>query len=304
MDIQDLIVFKTVAKQGSISRAAQELGYVQSTVTSKIQRLESHFKTPLFYRHRHGVTLTLSGKQLVNYAERILNLVHEAEKVVTDSDVPRGSITIGSMETTAAVRLPDALSVFHSRYPEVDLLLATGPTEELVRKVLHYELDGAFVAGPIRHPDLAQQAIIEEELVLISPRSTDTVSTDEDRYAYSSLEKNTLLVFKQGCSYRKKLEQWLHAENIMPHKIMEFGSLEAIIGCVHAGLGVSLLPKSVIQRITAPKTLVCHAIPIEYGKVTTCFVYRKEMVLTKAVEKLIDTVKMVLENDSASTLKQ
>ena len=280
MDIHDLKVFQTVAKYRNISKAAEELNFVQSTVTTKMKRLEAHFQTPLFYRHRYGVSLTSSGKSLLKYIEEILHLFTEAEKDIIYSESPKGPIAIGSMETTAAVRLPQVLSTFQDQFSDVELILKTGPTEEMIKQVLSYDLDGAFVAGPIHHEDLLQKEIMEEELVLISKEKSFVNKTLD-------LKKSTLLVFRRGCSYRKKLEEWLYAEKLVPKKIMEFGSLEAIIGCVSAGLGISLLPKSVITRVGQHYSFVCHEIPQEFANVTTVFIQRKDVVETLAIKNCL-----------------
>ncbi len=161
---------------------------------------------------------------------------------MNDDQIPKGPLVIGSMETTAAVRLPALISTYHKEYPDVDFTLKTGSTEQNIQGVLQYELDGAFVAGPIEHTELIQKEVIEEELVLITDTIQPPLSSIKD------IQTRTLLVFRSGCSYRAKLEQWLHQEGVIPNKIMEFGTLDAIIGCVSAGLGISMLPNSVIAK--------------------------------------------------------
>ncbi|AZV44022.1 LysR substrate-binding domain-containing protein [Peribacillus asahii] len=121
-----------------------------------------------FYRHNRGTTLTSKGKMLLTYSEQIFQLIEETTKVMKDDQTPKGPLIIGSMETTAAVRLPSLLTKYHHAYPDVDLILKTGPTEQNIQGVLQYDLDGAFVAGPIDHPELIQKTVIEEELVLIT----------------------------------------------------------------------------------------------------------------------------------------
>lgn len=282
MDIQALKIFHTVARMGSITRAAQELNYAQSNVTTKIQQLENIFDTSLFYRHNRGITLTSKGKQLLGYAEKIFFLIDETEKAMKDDEAPRGLLSIGSMETTAAVRLPHLLSKYHRQYPDVDLNLVTGPTEQQVQGVLQYEMDGAFVAGPIEHPELIQQVVVEEELVLITDPIHPPLSSLKD------IRTRTLLVFRSGCSYRMKLQQWMHLEGLTHHKMMEFGTLEAILGCVSAGLGISLLPFSVIEKHVQAGTLVCHSIPNPFAKVQTLFIRRKDALITAALSRFMD----------------
>lgn len=208
--------------------------YVQSSISIRIQQLEKKLKTALFRRGRQGVRLTTSGETLKSYAEKIVFLTQEAERVVADNSIPRGPLRIGSPETTAAIRLPSILTDYHKSYPEVDLALKTGTTEELIHLVLKYELDGAFVAAPVDHAELDITEVGVEELALISGGQFPSIDQPEH------LQNLTLLVFRVGCSYRRKLEDWLHLQGIIPAKIMEFGTLEGILGCIHAGLGVSL----------------------------------------------------------------
>jgi DNA-binding transcriptional LysR family regulator len=285
MDIQLLKVFFTTAHEGSISKAAHKLNFAQSNVTHKIQQLEADLQTQLFYRHNRGITLTPSGQILVSYAEKILHVIQEARLAVGDSSVPAGPLHIGSLETTAAVRLPTLLTKYHTDYPAVDFSLITGTTEKHLHAVLHYELNGAFVAGPVEHPELVQENVIDEELVLVTPVSHPTVNSIHDA------ELRTLLVFHSGCSYRAKLNQLLHDEGIVPVKLMEFGSIETIIGCVGAGLGISLLPRSIIAESEQQGRIRCHAIPGKHAIVTTVFIRRKDALITPALSAFLSEMR-------------
>jgi len=250
----------------------------------KIQQLESDLQTTLFYRHNRGTALTAKGSLLLTYAEKIFDLIEETQNMMTDDQTPRGPLIIGSMETTAAVRLPSVLSKYHKDFPEVDLTIKTASTEENIQGVLQYELDGAFVAGPIKRPELFQKEVFEEELVLVTDTKHPPISSIKD------IQTRTMLVFRTGCSYREKLEQWLQQERIIPNKIMEFGTLDAIIGCVCAGLGLSMLPLSVVAKYIQEGTLRQHSIPNEYGIVKTIFIYRKERYVTTPLFKFINTL--------------
>lgn len=282
MDLHTLKIFQTVAKRGSISQAARELQYAQSNITMKIQQLESDLQTTLFYRHNRGTALTAKGNMLLSYTEKIFDLIEETKNVMNDDQTPKGPLIIGSMETTAAVRLPAIFSKYLTDYPDVDLTLKTGSTEENIHGVLRYELDGAFVAGPIEHPELIQKEVFEEELVLVTDTIHPPISSIKD------IQTRTLLVFRTGCSYRERLEQWFHQEKVIPKKIMEFGTLDAIIGCVSAGLGISMVPYSVIAKHIQEGTLRHHSLPNPYGKVKTMFIYRKDKYLPISLLKFID----------------
>ncbi|MEH6942596.1 LysR family transcriptional regulator [Bacillus sp. JJ722] len=283
MDFSSLVVFKTVAKEGSISKAAKSLQYVQSNVTTKIKALEEELETVLFHRHSRGVTLTSSGQTLLNYAEQIHFLIDEAKKAVRNYDVPQGSISIGSMETTAAVRLPRILTSYSCQYPNVEILLETDTTAQLIESVLSYELEGAFIGGNVQHPDLLTIPYLEEELVLISANHCEVIDY-----------KNTkLLVFRNGCTYRTKLEKWCHDYGVVSSRIMEFGSLEAIIGCVSAGMGISLVPHSVVSnKLDAGELRGIH-LPKEYASVTTNFIHRRDLFSTTAFLAFLEKCEMI-----------
>jgi DNA-binding transcriptional LysR family regulator len=289
MDIQLLRVFLTTAQEGSISKAAKKLNYAQSNVTNKIQQLEKDLKTQLFYRHNRGITITPSGQVFVSYTEKILNTIQEARAVLSESAVPSGPLRIGSMETTAAIWLPKILPDYHADYPNVDLSLVTGPTEQHIHAILHYELDGAFVSGPIDHPELIQDEIIEEELVLITATSHPPIASIQDIDTY------TMLVFRKGCSYRAKFNSILQEEGIFPTKLMEFGVMEAIIGCVSAGLGVSLLPRSIVNLYEQQGRVRVHYLPGKQSLVKTLFIRRKDTLVTPALSAFMEKMRSKLD---------
>src|SRR5258707_1528709 len=170
MELSDLVTFSAVARSGGITRAAAELNTVQSNVTQRVKALEAEIGAPLFERHSRGMTLTGAGRRLLPYAQRLAALSREAVLAARDDGEPKGPLSIGSMETTAAVRLPPLLAEFQRRFPAVQLTLRTATTADLVAAVLHGALDGAFVAGPIDHGELTAVTAFPEEIMLVTPR--------------------------------------------------------------------------------------------------------------------------------------
>src|SRR5690625_1357082 len=204
-----------VAEKGTITDAAKALNYVQSNVTSRIQKLEDELHTPLFNRHNRGMNLTPEGKKLIVYAEKILSLTNEMKKVIQSSDEPSGKLEIGSVETV--LKLPHILSAYNKEYDKVELSLYTGVTDKLREEVLNHHLDGAFVTDTGEHPDLVSQDVFQEELVLISDPTTSSI--DE-------LKEKPFLCFSKGCGYRAKLESWYKDQNITPKKVIKLPTIE------------------------------------------------------------------------------
>lgn len=279
MESGDLRVFQAVAEEGSITRAAARLNYVQSNVTARVQQLETELRTVLFHRHNRGMTLTSSGKSLLDYADRILGLLEEASKAVTSATEPRGPLTIGSSQTCAAVRLPKLLAKYHRQYPDVSITLTTDYMTSMADKILRYEVDGAFISGPVDHEELTAFPAFEEENVLVSePGLTDLADAPN----------KPILVFAGSCYYRSVLERWLKANAWKKPQIMEFGTLEAIMGGVAAGLGITLLPRAVVAKRTEEGALRIHEFPETERRLVTHFVMRKDAFVSRPLQLFIE----------------
>ena len=272
MELTDLLTFSTVARLGGITRAADELNTVQSNVTQRVKALEAEIGTALFERHSRGMTLTGAGRRLLPYAQRMAALSREAVLAARDDGEPRGPLSIGSMETTAAVRLPALLADFHRRFPSVRLTLRTAPTADLVAAVLDGALDGAFVAGPIEHADLTSTVAFKEELVLVTARRWTSLAALR---AGTPESGPTALVFRTGCTYRQRLEQVFTEFGWPSAARFELGTLDGMIGCVAADMGVTLLPRAVVARAHVSNDIGIHKLGPACAQVETLFVQRR-----------------------------
>ncbi len=281
MEISDLKIFQTVAREGSITKAAKILNYVQSNVTTRIQDLENQLKVPLFHRSNRGMTLTPAGENLLKYADQILSLMDEAIKSTQYSEHPTGPLRLGSIETAAASHLAPLLTEYHSYFPDVHLSLITGETHSLLQKVLKFDLDGAFVYGPVDLAEIEHVAVYTDELVLISEPGNHDVHV---------LLTKPMLFFDVGCSHRAKAEHFLRESGLTSINIMEFGTLEVILNGVSSGLGVSLLPKSSISKAEEAGLIASHRLPEGYRELQVWFVYKRESVYTSALLKFVQFI--------------
>jgi LysR family transcriptional regulator, cell division regulator len=223
----------------------------------------------LFERHSRGMTLTGAGRRLLPYAQRMAALSREAVLAARDDGEPKGPLAIGSLETTAAVRLPPLLAEFHRRFPAVRLSLRTATTADLVASVLNGTLDGAFVAGTIEHVELITTIAFREELVLVTARRWKTLASLR---AGTPESGPTALVFRTGCTYRQRLEQILAEFGWPSATRFELGTLDGMIGCVAADMGVTLLPRAVVGR---NETVSIHTLSAAVSGVDTLFIHRR-----------------------------
>ena len=268
IDLTALEIFKTVAEQGGITKAATRLHRVQSNVTTRVKQLEARLGTPLFLRDKRRLTLSPEGKLLLTYADRLLRLSSEAEAALRNGR-PAGTLRIGALESTAATRLPPILSRYHRAYPDVRIELVTGTTGALIARVVSHEVEAAFVAEPFSAHDLEAEPVFSEELVLIAPKGSPKVRTP------NHIGHATLIAFATGCSYRRRLEAWLGGARVVPERVMEFGSYHAIVACVAAGAGIAIVPRSVLRVSLGEPDVAAYRLPAAVAKARTCLVWRR-----------------------------
>ncbi|MGE5477562.1 MAG: LysR substrate-binding domain-containing protein [Bacteroidales bacterium] len=272
MDTAALRLFRAVARAGSVGAAAEEVHSVPSNVSARVRKLEDELGAKLFLREPRGMRLTPAGELLLDYADRILALTEQARDAVREAVGEGGTLRLGSMETTAAVRLPPMLAAFHRDHPKVSLTLSTGTSESQVQAVLERRVDLAFVGGPVRDDRIQGEAVFVEELVLAAPAGTASVDDANTR---------AMLVFRSGCAYRARTEAWLRARGEPPRRVMEFGTLDGLMGCVAAGMGVTLLPRVIVERPQHAGQVV--ALPIADGRVETWLIQHRDAVDTGAM---------------------
>ncbi len=285
MNSLDLRVFEAVARLGGMNRAAAELNTVQSNVTARIRALEDGLGTPLFQRHAGGVSLTPAGSRLLPYATRMLHLLADARRAARDDGAPAGPLVLGTLETTAALRLSPLLSAYAVAHPEVDLTLRTGTTCELIEHVLERRLEGAFVCGPVQHPDLNAEVVFREELAVLT--APDVPSLD----ALACKGDLRIVVLRAGCSYRLRLEALLARRGMVGLRLLEFGTIDAILACVGAELGITLLPRALLEGAHRSGRAAAHALPPEDAQVETVFVRRHDAYSSSALAAFLDLVR-------------
>ncbi len=281
MEYKDLLIFYRVARLGNMTRAAEELGYVQSHVTARIRKLEDELGRPLFERTKHGAILTDDGTRWLPQVETLLTQWEHTAQALDAPGTPSGFLRLGSLETTAAVHAAGWLARYHQQFPEVDLSLETGTTDELLQRVAHRDLDAAFVAGAISHPRISHRVVAVENLQVIMSCNT----------SWSNICQSGNLVMvtsHQGCAYRHQFETWLRSQNIKPTRVMECASIEAILQLVAGGLGVTLLPKTLVEPLSSRIAVQWQPIDDAYGKIPTSIIWSKTRPPSHALQALLE----------------
>ena len=269
LDLRSLEIFRTVAVEGSITKAAIKLNRVQSNISTRIKQLEQHLKKNLFFRQNRGLTLTPDGHLLLSYAGRLLQLSMEASEALNEGK-PRGVFRIGTMESTAAARLPEILSRYHQLYPDVKIELKTDTAGGLVDRLLNYDVEIAFVAEPVSFETIGTQPVFEEELVLVVPQSFPPLENT------SEISGKTVVAFEPGCAYRRYLEEWLVESGIVPGGVITMGSYVAILACVSAGTGFAVVPQCVLDTISSKGQFRLYPLPDKVARIKTLLAWRSD----------------------------
>jgi len=268
MDLADLQIFRTVAQEGGIVRAARKLHRVQSNVTTRVKQLEASIGVQLFHRHRQRLHLSPSGELLLAYADRLMQLSEEARNAVAGGR-PQGLLRIGALESTTASRLPRVLAAFHRAYPDVHIELMTGTNDALTGAVASRRIEAAFVAEAPGDRSFAAQPLFRERLLVIASRDHRPIVRPQD------VDGDSIIAFPNGCAYRRVLQRWLGDRRLASVRVLELASYHAIVACVASGTGIALVPESVLDTVRHAE-VARHALPKVHSEVYTPLIWRAQ----------------------------
>jgi len=283
MDLQVMKYFKTIADTGSFTAAGEQLHYAQSNLSTQIMHLEEELETKLLYRHKRGVSLTSDGKLFYNYVNDILRMVDEAALSLKDMDTARGDLRLGSIEATALNDLPKLIGDYHLKYPAVHISLMTDLNDFFLKPVLDHKLDGAFIEGPIDHPELDEVLLKRERLVLVGSSSEKGLTAEE------ILQEKELITFPDGSSFRRRMEKLLSTKDISySDRITIFNSLGAMITNIAAGLGFGYLPESIVNEYIGRDIMTIYHLEDPFSEFDVVFTYRKDHIQVASFRYFID----------------
>lgn len=282
MNTNDLKIFEAVAMHSSFTKAAEATFTVQSNVTARIRSLEEEFGAPLFQRNARKVSLTPAGEVLMHYSKQIAHLVEEAKQGIQSADVLTGNLKIGCIETTMVLKAPDLLKQFAELHPSVELEFKSAMRADLIKDVLNYKLDAAFISAPISMSELRYEPISEEQLIILAPKETASLKSVVNQPGMIKI-----IVFDQGCVFRARLEAWLSAQGIAQYKPIIVNSLDGVINFVEAGLGISMLPAEIITQYYSSRNINTFTLNKELGSMNTVLISRNNVPSTRILEEFI-----------------
>lgn len=252
MDLHHLKVFYAAAQTGGFTHASRALRLSQSTVSQHIKQLETNLGCQLFMRVGKRVLLTEAGQLLREHCERILQDVKHAEMAIQDlNGLQRGKVRFGSGATTLIYQLPPVLEAFQMKFPNIELVIVSDTTDQMVRDVSAQRLDLALVMLPVAETNLQMTPLHQEELLIALPRrhplTRKAVLTVED------LRTLRFILYEKKTVMRALIDSFFMMLGITPQIAMVMENIEAIKSLVGVGLGASILPIHAIGREAADR---------------------------------------------------
>lgn len=259
MESLELRIFREVANTKSISKAAKNLGYVQSNVTHQIRKLESEINCDLLTRSNKGVDLTEEGLNLLKYANRITELLDTAMGTIIK---PKNIIKIGASQTIASKKIPRLICNFSKRISDTDISITSYNQNELIESLMSEKIDCAFInSDSIYTTELTPHFSFSEKIILISNKEVHNTPPPKIIVSNSS-----------NCPYRNFLFSWYYKKYDKEPDFIEFDTLQGVMDAVSLGLGISCVPEYALSPSDSLKKLFLN----DYNTVNISLVTRQK----------------------------
>lgn len=287
MEIRHLQTFITIVELEGFTKAAEHLGYAQSTITSHIQILENELGESLFDRLGKKIVLTNLGKELVPYAKQMLHVYKEIKNITSEQNGVSGDLIVGAGESLTIYRLGKILKEYKKSFPKVNIILKDSICSELKSKLQSGELDIILTIEPqIMDTDLVVKNLKDECMVIIGAPDADLefLSTNFE----SKVATESIIFSEKGCSFRIAFENYLKQKNIKYVNSLEFSSIEAIKKCVMNGLGISFLPFYTVRNEIKEGSLKMIEVKEPFDKFRTQLAYHENKSIALPMSNLIE----------------
>lgn len=287
LDLTQLRYLQAIAEAGSLSAAARKLKVSQPTLSGAVQTLEAALDTTLFLRTSKGVTLTQTGRALLEGAEEVFTLLARTEERIRGLESEEiGTFVLGCHESLGAYFLPHFLAELLAAAPQIEVRLHNGSSSEVREAVLERQVEFGLIVNPLPHPDLVLLPLFQDAVaVLVSANEPRSGSKGE---ALARIQRGPLIYAGRVGQCQELIGHFASA-GALPERKLDCGDLELVKSLALAGLGVALLP----ERVAAyghPGALVRLHPELPAIPDTIFLVYRGDLHRTKAALRLKDAL--------------
>lgn len=247
MEIRNLITFVHVAELNSFTKAAQTLGYSQSTISFQIKQLEKELNCMLFERINHTISLTEKGRELLEYAQKISHLTEEFKENLNGSQKLSGHIHIVTPDSICEMMMTRNYHDFYSHYPDISLKFSTADTDDMFRILDHNEADVIFTLDShVYHQDyiIAKEERISTHFVT----GTNSPFAGQKNLSIRDIIDQPFILTEKKMGYRRIFDETLAKMSLEIHPVMEIGRTDLITYSLEKGVGISFLPDFVTEQ--------------------------------------------------------
>ncbi len=238
MEIRQLKAFLAIAEAKTFTAGARRVNVTQAAISMQIRQLEEEVGLQLFTRTPRRVILTEAGEYLLERARKILREHDSAIAEIAElGGVEHGRLRIGSASAEFATQqLPKILQGIRVKFPNSDLSVRAGTSQTLVDKIMHGEIDIAFVSLPVDNSSITTDLLFSDEIVAIAHPSHPRAN--EKYISAAALAGEKLILGERGGNTRRMIDDFFNAANVRPHVVMELSRQEAVNQMVENNLGV------------------------------------------------------------------
>lgn len=304
MNLKQIKYVLTIAKEGSISKAAEELNISQPSLSQYIKKIEKELDVELFDRANGNCIITDAGRLYVETGRRILALEGQLQSNLLDIKENRaGSVTVGTTPFRSVSMMPSIVSAFKGRYPGLHMVVAEQGAQELKEAAERGEFDFCIVTLPVDERTLTAEVIMEEELVVAVPENSgldkllkeNAIEHKERKYRAADaalIDRQEFVMLTDAQMMQKALDNLCKDNGISLKKAAVVKSLEAQIEMVRAGIGAALVPTGLI-KYRENEGVNYYSLINELPKRKVAIVYRKDKKLSKVLRNLINDIKTI-----------
>ena len=290
MEFRNLTTFVRAAELRSFSQAARQLGYSQSAVSMQIGQLESELGAPLFDRVGKTVALTPQGLRFYEHAQNILRMAESARDEMNNAAAVSGQLRLMMAESICMSLFPPVLARFRARYPEAQVVMKTGTTEDMFRALIQNDADMILhLDHPIYRSDIVVPVAQPVPIIFVAPAGHPLAGRDSVPLA--ECLRCPFILTEKGMSYRSQLDAQLAKRSMALNPFLELGNTDVIARLVAQGMGLSFLPEFVVRDQLAQGTIVrlnVEGISVELWRQV---IYHKGKWMTPAMQAMIDIIR-------------
>ena len=254
MDIRQFEMFQAIVDTGSFTRAGEQLYVSQSAISRQIKLLEEELGDQVFKRIHRKIYLTPTGEVLLHYTRKIFNEIRLMTSEISDlTHLRRGYLRLAGGMSICTYLFPSLVKEYQQRYPNVELTIATGTNDEILRLLKTNQVDLALLSLPFQDEDLEIYPALTEEMVLVM-EDQHPLST-RDRITFKDLTPYTFIHFERGSNTRKLLDEIFQEEKLHFSNNMELENVEITKPLVAIGLGISIIPYPAVVKDGENKSL-------------------------------------------------